>query len=387
MHSIPVSERRRRLVRRHHLAPETPAPDPASLAERLVGLHATDPATPFLSARARIDGFEAAELESALYESRALVKHLGMRRTLFVLPTSLVPVVQGACTSSIAKAERKRLARDVERGGIARDGARWLARAERAALRTIAELGSATGSQISKLVPALRAKLVYGEGKTWGGEIGVASRVYTIMAAEGRIVRGRPNGSWTSSQHRWSLTPAPPVALPEEEAQRELIARWLAAFGPATVADIVWWTGLGAGKVRAALARLGAQEVDLDGELGVVLPGDLEPEPPAAPAAAFLPALDPTTMGWKRREWYLGAHGLQLFDANGNAGPTVWWDGRIVGGWSQRASGEVVYELLEDVGGDAAAAIEREADRLQQWLGDVVVTTRFPTPLARRLRG
>ena len=69
-------------------------------------------------------------------------------------------------------------------------------------------------------------------------------------------------------------------------------------------------------------------------------------------------------MGWKERAWYLGPRERVLFDANGNAGPTVWWDGRVVGGWSQRRDGEIVWKVLEDVGADAVAAIEAEAARL-----------------------
>ena len=92
-------------------------------------------------------------------------------------------------------------------------------------------------------------------------------------------------------------------------------------------------------------------------------------------------------MGWKERDWYLGEHAPRLFDRNGNAGPTVWADGRIVGGWVQRASGEVVYELLEDVGRDTTTAIEKAAATLEGWLGEVRVKPRFPTPLQKQLDG
>ena len=74
-------------------------------------------------------------------------------------------------------------------------------------------------------------------------------------------------------------------------------------------------------------------------------------------------------MGWAERAWYLGEHVPALFDRSGNAGPTVWWEGRIVGGWGQRPDGEVLVRLLEDVGGEAAAAVEAEPARLQDWLG------------------
>jgi Winged helix DNA-binding domain len=90
-------------------------------------------------------------------------------------------------------------------------------------------------------------------------------------------------------------------------------------------------------------------------------------------------------MGWKERDWYLGPHGPMLFDANGNAGPTVWWDGRVVGGWSQRPDGEIVWKLLEDVGSDAQAAVAAEAARLEEWLGEVRLAPGFLPPLQRAL--
>ena len=118
-----------------------------------------------------------------------------------------------------------------------------------------------------------------------------------------------------------------------------------------------------------------------------MLPGDLEPTPPPGEWAALLPALDPTVMGWADRSWFLGPHGQALFDANGNAGPTVWVNGRVVGGWAQRPDGEIAIRLLEDVGTDAAGLIEAEAARVRAWLDGARVTPRFRTPLERELSG
>jgi hypothetical protein len=327
-------------------------------------------------------------VEAALYDQCTLVRHLGMRRTLFVLPTTLVPVVQAACTDTIAARERRRLAQDVESGGIAPDGAAWLDHVEEATMAALEAVGEATGAALSRSVPALQAKLTYAEGKSWGGEVGVATRVFTVLAAEGRLVRGRPRGAWTSGQHQWApMVAEGRISLDPAVARGELVRRWLAAFGPATAADVQWWTGLGARVVSSALAAAGAVEVDLEGKVGLALSDDLEPEPPASPWASLLPGLDPTTMGWKGRDWYLGEHRPALFDRNGNAGPTVWWDGRIVGGWAQRPEGEVVVRLLDDVGDEARHAIDGEVERLQRWLGGVRVKPRFPTPLQKELAG
>ena len=384
MRSVGVEERRARLGRRHFLAPGSAAPDAVAAARGLVGLHATDPATVFLSARARVGAFEPDSLERALYEERTLAKHLGMRRTLFVFPRETVPVVQGACTNAILARERVRLAKTVETGGLAEDGARWIRRAEKAVLRALAERGPLTGAELSRSVPELAGTVRYGEGRSWGGDVRLTGNVLTLVSAAGLVYRGRPDGAWTSSRHRWTLEPEPPApALPEEEATAELVRRYLAAFGPATERDVAWWTGLGLRPVRAALAAVGAVDVTT----GFVLPDDVDPVEPADPWVAFLPGLDPTTMGWKERDWYLGPHSAVLFDRAGNAGPTVWADGRIVGGWAQRADGEVVFRLLEDVGGEARTAIERAAEALRGWLGETGVRIRFPTPLATELAG
>ena len=98
----------------------------------------------------------------------------------------------------------------------------------------------------------------------------------------------------------------------------------------------------------------------------------------------LLPALDPTAMGWKHRNWYLGDYKKPLFDTFGNIGPSIWVDGRIVGGWAVSPSGEVVTELFEIV---RPAEVAAEAGRLTDVLDGSAVVPSFPTPLEKKLRG
>jgi len=126
--------------------------------------------------------------------------------------------------------------------------------------------------------------------------------------------------------------------------------------------------------------------VQLDaGATGWVLPDDLEPTLDPGPWVALLPSLDSTIMAWKEREWYLGGLYRQLFDNAGNAGPTAWVDGRVVGLWAQKSSLEVGVRLLEDVGREHAAALDAEAARLTDWLGKDRVFPRFPNPAFQEL--
>ena len=388
MRRIGVEERRARLGLRHHLAAAARG-GVIDAARDLVGLHATDPATVYLAARARMRDPEAAAVERALYDDRSLVRILGMRRTMFVEPVELMPVVQAACTDAIAVQQRKLLVTMVGGAGLADDPAGWVEEVERVAVKALEESGGATATEVAGHDPRLAQQIVVAAGKPYEGRQSVVTRILLLLAAEGRVVRGRPRGSWVSGQYRWSVIedwlPGGVRRWSLEDAQTELVRRWLAAFGPATMADVKWWTGLPMGQVRRAAAAAGTVEVDLDGTPGLALEGDLDPVPPPDPWAALLPALDPTTMGWSARDFYLGPHRPALFDTNGNAGPTIWWDGRVVGGWAQRKTGELALRLLEDVGADATAAIETEAARLTTWLGPLRVTPRFRTPLEREL--
>jgi hypothetical protein len=144
--------------------------------------------------------------------------------------------------------------------------------------------------------------------------------------------------------------------------------------------DVRWWTGWTAKLAGSTLEALGAVEVGLDEGTGYVLPDDLARARAPAPWVALLPGLDPTVMGWKERDWYLGDHGRLLFDSNGNAGPTVWANGRVVGGWTQTDGGEVVVELLERVDAGSRRAIETERARLSDWLGETRFRARFRSP-------
>jgi hypothetical protein len=296
--------------------------------------------------------------------------------------------MDAACTQALVPGERRRLVGLLEDQGIARDGARWLRRVGDRTVAAIEERGTATAIELSKVVPELREKLVMGEGKKWGATVGVSTRVLFLLATEGRIVRARPRGQWLSSQYEWTslrtwIDPLPSLA--PADARVALLTRWLRTYGPATLRDLTWWTGWTQAHGRAALGAIDAVEVELDDGVGFVLPDDLAPVRAPRRWVALLPGLDPTIMGWKERDWYLGPHAARLFDRNGNAGPTVWSDGRIVGGWGQRSDGVVEAELLEPVDDTAARAVAREADALTEWLAGTVVTPRFRTPLEREI--
>lgn len=388
--SIDTAERRRRLAVRHHLAPACPAADVATAASDQVGIYASDPVSVYLGLLARTRPMERTQVEQALYDDRSLLKLLGMRRTMFVVPRDLAVTVNSAATAAIAARERKRTIDMVASADVVEgDVEAWLNEVEAQTLATLDELGQATASQLTRRVPGLRVQIPFGAGKKWSGQVGVSTRLLFLLAAEARIIRGRPQGSWTSSLYNWAPIAAwlgaPLERMPTAGAQADLARRWLGTYGPGRLRDLAWWAGWTVAETRKALAAAGAVEVALDEGTGLALADDLEGTPDGGPWVALLPALDSTTMGWTDRDWFMGRLTPRLFDRNGNAGPTIWADGRVIGGWTQRRDGEVVWQVLEDAGADAERAIRAEASRIEEWFGATRVVPRFRTPLEQEL--
>ena len=363
------------------------------MARSLVAVHGTDPSSVYLGILARLAGGDIDCVQRALYQDRTLIRLLGMRRTVFAATLDNAALIQAACSRAVAARERRKLLGWLAGSGVPGDVHGWLADIEQAALGALTARGEATAAELADDDPRLRTQIVLARGKNCEGRQNVSSRVLFLLAAQGQVVRGRPRGSWTSHQYRWSpmelWCPGGLADWQAEAAEVELARRWLHAYGPATADDLRWWAGWGKTQLSRVLTGLKPAEVDLDGVPGIALAGDLAPAGEVAPWAALLPGLDSTPMGWQQRDWFLGPHGSRLFDQMGNVGPTIWWDGRIVGGWAQQRSGEIVCRFLEDAGSAAAAAVEAEAQRLAGVLGEVRLSarTRGRTWLEQELAG
>jgi len=380
-------ERRNRLARRHFLSATGSI---TAVTAGLVGLHATDPATPYLSLWARSPDFATADLELELYQKRSAVRHLAMRRTLWLVNADDMPMIQSAASDRVADNERRRLTADVHKAGVATGGDHWLDQACAAVLHRLGEHGPASSTELRAALPELAGTYDPAPGKRWGGAVPLAPRVLTVLSARGDIVRGPNDGTWTTSRPRWITTAAwlgelsrPMLGRDARSARAELTRRWMRTFGPASAGDIKWWLGTTLTAARQALTDIGAVEVDLHGSPGYALPDDLEREPDVSPWCALLPGLDATTMGWFQRDWYLGEYRGQIFDSNGNAGPTAWWNGRVVGGWYQDEGAVVRMQLVADPGRDGRRALQRRADELSSWLNGVRINPRFPSPLSK----
>jgi hypothetical protein len=393
--TISVHERRRAMVRRHHLAGDASGPEAVTRA--VIALHATDPASVYLSVLARSAASTLADVAEAMYGRRSLVRWMAMRRTLFVFGREDIPMIQAAVSTPLAAVLRTRLISQLRRNGtepsINGDVESWLDDLASRVEHALNKHGTATGAQLSTDEPQLKTSILVRAPSDRPQN--VTTSLLTLMSAEGRLVRGTPVGAWTSRLHRWEpIGRWWPDGLPTHDigqAQQALAHRWLTRFGPATVEDLQWWAGWNKTTVRRALGTLPVAEIDLHGQPGITLRErhdeivDGTADDADRQIASLLPALDPTPMGWKHREWLFGIDHQAVFDRAGNIGPTVWWNGEIIGSWAITADGDLRTRVLVDRGADATAAIGTAAAQLHQRLEGATITPAIRTHLERSI--
>lgn len=388
---ITDEQRRTRLRRRQALTGESGG-SPVELADRLVGLHATTASTVHLSAWARNPQLRPADLESALYDEKSLVKQLAMRRTLFVLTRPLLAAAVGAVGARVAASERTNMLRDLRRAEPpVADPEGWITAAAEAVTEILTGR-TLTTRELRAALPEFDLSVHIAAGKSYGGAVPMLPRVLNHLSARGDVVRGLSPAPWHQTRNTWTAMRSwlgeDLAPLSAQEGHAVLVERWLRTYGPGTETDLVWWLGSTKTAVRAALSAIGAVPVDLDDcALGYLMPDDLDEPEPLPPRAFLLPALDPTTMGYKERGFYLGGHAPQIFDSTGNGGQTAWWDGRIVGGWVQsQTSSSIEMIYLDEVPPQARREFAERAEELAGWLGEDRPVAGFPSPLMRAAR-
>ena len=380
MRSITVEERRARLAGRHLLLPETRNDDAPAIADALVALHSSDPVTVYLSVLARMVNPSVAAVEAALYDDRSLVRHHALRRTLWVATPEVVRLLHASASRALVTAERARMRKALAAAGV-EDPETWLGEAGEQALADLRQHGPSAARDVGRRVEALRQPIVLGSGR-WEQTVAAHTRVLLGLGFAGEVLRTRPLGTWASGAYRYAAAdtwlPEGVEGVEERDGRARLVRRYLERFGPVTTVDVSWWTGSTAAATRAALTHAGAEEIDADGVAAWVAPGDAARVADPGPWVAALPSLDPTTMGWKQRSWYLPAVAADAFDRNGNAGPTLWVDGRVVGAWAQAPDGRMLTHFFERVATSRRAELDEGLRSLAAAVGDTRYTVRFP---------
>jgi len=168
--------------------------------------------------------------------------------------------------------------------------------------------------------------------------------------------------------------PAAP-ARPADSALRELARRFFESRGPATLRDLVWWSGLPTSAARAGLA---ANEADLDSELvdGVAY-WSLRGRSARGPSAHLLPAFDEYLVGYCDRRDVLHADHVRAINAGGGLlAPCIVVDGTVVGVWRRtigRSGIAIELRPLEPWARGVRSAVAEAAERYAAFVATPLV--------------
>ncbi|MGI8779083.1 MAG: winged helix DNA-binding domain-containing protein [Solirubrobacteraceae bacterium] len=332
---------RQLLLERHRL-------DPAEAIRRLTPLQGQHAPAPYLALAARLDGFTRDDLEAA-FDSRSVVKTTIMRLTLHCAAAAEYPAYAQLTRQARMRTWRKTYPHLDEAQVVAELGA-WLAEPR-------------TNGDIRERVRRYEGVL----DDPWTAVIFAR----TLLP----LVQLPPAGFWNDPRRPdFVLDPRP---LPEPaEAATLVLARYLAAFGPASRRDVAAWAGVAQRDFADAWKRL--PTVSYHDERGTVLL-DL-PDRPLPPASTPLPVRllanwDQPLLAYADRERIMPPDVLPLkLTISGD--PTVTVDGRVAASWQVRREGDTVQLTVTphvELGRAARAGIRAEAER----------TARFCAPEAR----
>lgn len=309
------------------------------IAERLIGLHAKRPQTPYLSLLARLPGFAPAQLDQVLYKERTLLRAHCMRGTVHMLPLSQYRTVLDATAGQLDGMY-----------GRAFEGLGDKQTVERAVLGLIRARGPMTRSEVASALPSkVDERDLY--------------RILNELCTRGILVKATVKGSWRTSVYNYELLERWQPSIPAGEDDRlsaltKLLGWYVAAYAPVTLKDISWWSGVSQAQVKAALARIERPIVtahfeSLEGE-ALIFKDELarleSREPPRTPHVALLPSFDSYVIAYADRDRYIDrAHYSKVFKrVSGIIEPVIIFDGVIKGTWKYSATGgQIPIELFD----------------------------------------
>jgi hypothetical protein len=318
--------------------------------EQLVGMQAQEPTAPYYGLWSRVEGFRAQEL-GGLVERREAVRMSLMRCTLHLVSTRdalrmrgpLQPVhVHGFMTGS--PFARRLGTADVD--AIVAEG--------RALLDAEPRMPAALGRALQERWPDVDADVLGYAVRYLAPLIQLPPRGSSHVRPGGRAVLGTM-AAWLGREPD------------DHDAPDALLRRYLAAFGPASIADMAAWSGLRG--VRDAVARMrpGLRTfADDAGRELFDLPDAPLPDPDTPAPARYMAAFDNVLVAYADRRRVIGEARRPLVAANLGK-PFVLLDGLVAGWWRierSRAGLVLAVETFDGLPARDRAALEAEGAAL-----------------------
>ncbi|MDG4823952.1 winged helix DNA-binding domain-containing protein [Asanoa sp. WMMD1127] len=311
---------------------------------RLLAVQAQEPASPYLALWNRVEGLRAADVDAAFADG-TLVRASLLRVTLHAVCRTDWPAVHAAMTP-LLRAARLADYRWLESDLTPAEAETALARL--AAFATTPRLGA----DIQRMLD---------------GTVGDPARMWWALRTFAPLHHVPTGGPWSFRQ------PASFVAASgsadHARSVRELVRRYLAAFGPASTSDVLAYTRLNSARIKAAVASLGSELTLRDGLLDLA---DAPPLPPAdTPAPPRLLGMwDNVLLAYADRTRLIPADYRPLVvRRNGDVLPALLVDGYVAGVWRPTEGGieATAFHRLSDADWAGLAA---EARSLTAFVGD-----------------
>lgn len=309
--------------------------------ERVAGLQAQWPPSPYVGLWSRVAGFRRESLERAILRGE-VVKATVMRGTLHLLSARDYPIFWTALREMPTWFDDTHLAHALE----AAPGMRALA---------------------SAAPLTMKAALEHLEHEH--GHVDVeARRIFHAVRRHAHLVHAPETALWSARPLAVYQAHAEPAPVEIATARNELVRRYLGAFGPSTRADIADWSGLRVADFADTLEPL-RRFRDEDGRELFDLPRAPLPSPDTPAPVRFLPRWDNTLLAHADRRRVLPEELRKVVIAkNGDVTQTFLVDGVVAGSWASDKKGKVTMTPFAPLPRTARRDVEAEAARLEAWL-------------------
>lgn len=345
-------------LHRHHLAAHQPA-SLTMICQNVCGIQAQVMSSAEMAIWARGHHHKQTDIQSALWNERSLVKTSCMRQTLHLLQTSDFLLYINALKRSRLAA----LHQIMSRFGITPKEAEAMTAAIVAAL---ADGPQTQPELIQQILPEVGKKLKAYIKAAW------SIQIFRAALVEGLICYGPPRGS-KSTFIRVDQWLPPQKEIPETEAKRTLLRRYLRAYGPATARDFSRWSGISMAEVKPVWESLQEElrEIQSEKQKSYILRNDYDALAQSNlndHLLRLLPGFDPFLLGHTEKDHLLDLrYYKRVYRAAGWITPTVLLNGKIIGIWTHtRNTNHMMLriELFEKIQKKHRAQIEAEAASL-----------------------
>jgi hypothetical protein len=314
---------------------------PAAVIERLVGMQAQWPPAPYVGIWTRTTSFRREALERQL-AAGAVVKATVMRQTLHLVTRRDYALLRAAMSETNfpwQSALAGRLA---------------------SSMRELATAGPVTSAEALAHIERKHGLSGIDARRAWRA---ARVRAHLLHHHETALWRGRPEGRFVALDE--------PEAHVPVEARAEMLRRYLAAFGPATLRDIVAWSMMHVPELKAALAHLDLRRFrDESGRELLDVPRAPLPAADTPAPVRFLPKWDNLLLSFADRTRVLPEqYRKTVIGKNGDVAQTFLVDGLVAGTWTV-TKGRIALEPFAPLSRAARRELEDEAGRLEAFLAD-----------------